>query len=102
MGKCEILLNRRIPGRLYRDFSVTVYNNGREIDFLAERDRKKYYIQVAYSVVEEKAWEREFSAFSGIPTTDRKILITNDDIDYSISAVEHIKLSDFLTQLKPF
>jgi len=88
---------------IYRDFSVTVYdNNGREIDFLAEKDKKRYYIQVAYSVVEDKAWHREFGAFSGIPATDRKILITNDDIDYSTSAVEHIRLSDFLTQLKPF
>lgn len=86
---------------MYRDFSVTVFdNNGREIDFLAEKDRKKYYIQVAYSVVEEKAWRREFGAFSGIPATDRKIIITNDDIDYSTSAVEHIRLSDFLTNLK--
>ena len=44
----------------------------------------------------EKTWKREFSAFSGIPAIDRKIMITNDDIDYSTSAVEHIRLSDFL------
>ena len=82
---------------LYRDYSVTVYdNNGREIDFLAEKGGKKYYIQVAWSVVESKAWEREFSAFSGIPVYDRKILITNDAVDYSTSAVEHIQLADFL------
>ena len=88
---------------IYRDFSVTVYdNNGREIDFLAEKEQKRYFIQVAYSVVEDKAWHREFGAFSGIPATDRKILITNDDIDYSTSAIEHIRLSDFLTQVKPF
>ena len=83
---------------VFRGFSVTVYdNNGREIDFLAEKDQKKYFIQVAYSVVEDKAWQREFGAFSGIPATDRKIVITNDDIDYSTSAVEHIRLSEFLT-----
>ena len=83
---------------MFRGFSVTVYdNNGREIDFLAERNRKKYYIQVAYSVVEDKAWKREFGAFSGIPAIDRKIIITNDDVDFSTSAVEHIKLSAFLT-----
>ena len=88
---------------MFRGFSVTVYdNNGREIDFLAERERKKYFIQVAYSVVEDKAWQREFGAFSGIPATDRKIVITNDDIDYSTSAVEHIRLSEFLTNHSVF
>ena len=82
---------------VYRGFSVTVFdNNGREIDFVAEKDLKKTYIQVAYSVVDEKTWEREFSAFSGIPAYNRKVLITNDDVDYSTSAVEHIRLADFL------
>ena len=82
---------------LYRKYSVTVYdNNGREVDFLAQKDGKKYYVQVAYSVEDEKAYEREFSAFKGLSQIDKKILITNDDIDYSTSNVEHIKFKDFL------
>ena len=35
-----------------------------EIDFVANKGNKQYYIQVAYSVAEEKAYEREFGAFS--------------------------------------
>ncbi len=82
---------------VYMDYNVTVYNNnGKEIDFLAQKDNKKYYIQVAYSVAEDKAYEREFSAFSNIDNLSQKIIITNDDIDYSTSAVKHIKLKDFL------
>jgi len=82
---------------MYRGFTVTVYdNNGKEVDFLAEKAGKRYFIQVAWSVVENKAWEREFGAFAGLPTYDRKILITNDETDYSTSAIEHIKLVDFL------
>ena len=82
---------------VYMDYNVTVYNNnGREIDFLAQKDSKKYYIQVAYSVAEDKTYEREFSAFSNIDNLSQKIIITNDDIDYSTSAVQHIKLKDFL------
>lgn len=82
---------------VYMDYNVTVYNNnGREIDFLAQKDNKKYYIQVAYSVAEDKTYEREFSAFSNIDNLSQKIIITNDDIDYSTSAVQHIKLKDFL------
>ena len=57
---------------------------------------KKYYIQVAYSVAEDKAYEREFKAFNNIDNNSKKILITNDEIDYSTSVIEHIKLKDFL------
>ena len=83
---------------MFRGYSVSVFdNNGHEIDFLAEKDMKKTYIQVAYSVIDDKTWKREFGAFSGIPTYDRKVIITNDDVDYSTSAIEHIRLTDFLS-----
>ena len=82
---------------LFRNYNVTVYDNkGREIDFFAEKNGKKYLIQVAYSVVEDKAYEREFSAFAGIDNTIKKIIITNDDFDYSTSMVYHYKLKEFL------
>ena len=71
-------------------------NKGREIDFRAVRDGKLYLIQVAYSVAEEKVYDREFSAFAGIDNTVKKIIITNDEIDYSTSTVYHYKLRDFL------
>ena len=86
---------------IYLGYEVTVYNNkGREIDFRASRDGKLYLIQVAYSVAEEKTYEREFSAFANIDNTVKKIIITNDDIDYSTSTVYHYKLRDFLLMNK--
>lgn len=82
---------------VYMGYEISVYNNaGKEIDFLAQRGNKKYFIQVAYSVMEDKAYAREFEAFSGLDNLSQKILITNDDIDYSTSVVRHIKLKDFL------
>ena len=82
---------------LYRGCNVTVFDNkGKEIDFLAVKDNKKYYIQVAYSVAEEKAYQREFAAFADIDNLSQKILITNDDIDYSTSMVKHVPLREFL------
>ena len=82
---------------LYMGYEVSVYDNkGREIDFRAVKDNKVYLVQVAYSVAEDKAYERELSAFSGIDNSVKKILITNDDIDYSTSTVYHYKLRDFL------
>lgn len=82
---------------LYMGYEVSVYSNkGKEVDFRAVRDGKIFLVQVAYSVAEDKAYEREFSAFSGLDNTMKKIIITNDDIDYSTSTVYHYKLKDFL------
>ena len=83
---------------IYMGYEVYVYNdNGKEIDFLASKNWKQYYVQVAYSVAEEKTYQREFGAFKNIDNLSQKIIITNDDIDYSTSTVRHIKLKDFLT-----
>lgn len=82
---------------LYMGYEVSVYSNkGREVDFRAVRDGKIFLVQVAYSVAEDKAYEREFSAFSGLDNSVKKIIITNDDVDYSTSTVYHYKLKDFL------
>lgn len=82
---------------IYMGYKINVYYNGKnEIDFIAQNDGKKYYIQVAYSVSDNKAYEREFRAFSNLDFSYKKILITNDDIDYSTSTVIHLKLKDFL------
>ncbi len=82
---------------IYMGYNISVYNNnGKEVDFLAQKGNKKYYIQVAYSIAEEKAYNREFRAFANIDNLYQKIIITNDDIDYSTATVKHIKLKDFL------
>ena len=82
---------------VYMGYDVSVFDNGgREIDFLAEKDGLRYYVQAAYSVAEDKAYEREFGAFRGVSQTDKRIIITNDDIDFSTSSVQHIRMSDFL------
>ncbi len=82
---------------LYKGYEVTVYEHEKgEIDFRASKDGKLYLMQVAYSVADEKAYEREFRVFNKLDNSIKKILITNDDIDYSTSTVEHIRLKNFL------
>ena len=89
----NIVLNELI----YRGYELSVYdNNGREIDFRAVKGQKVYLVQVAYSIAEDKAYEREFSAFAHLDNAAKKIIITNDDIDYSTSTVFHYRLKDFL------
>lgn len=89
----NIVLNELI----YMGYDVKVHNNkGKEIDFRAEKNGKLYLVQVAYSIAENQAYEREFFAFADIDNSVKKIIITNDDIDYSTSVVYHYKLKDFL------
>ena len=81
----------------FMGYEVSVYSNkGRKIDFRAVKDGKLYLVQVAYSVAEEKTYNREFSAFAGLDNTMKKIIITNDDLDFSTSTVYHYRLRDFL------
>lgn len=83
---------------IWRGYSVKVYSDGgREIDFMTTKKGKVYYVQAAYSVADEKAYQREMSAFDRIGNTSQKILITTDPVDYSTSAVRHIRFDDFLT-----
>ena len=82
---------------VYMGYDVYVLKHqGKEIDFLVQKENKKYYVQVAYSIAEEKTYNREFSAFANLDNLSQKIMITNDEIDYSTSPVRHIQLKDFL------
>ena len=78
-------------------YEVAGFTKGtQEIDFLAAKNGKEYLIQVAYSIAEESTYEREFSLFNTLDQSRKKIIITNDEVDYSTSTVEHITLARFL------
>ena len=82
---------------IYMGYSLAVFNiNGKEIDFLATKNGKEYFVQVTYSIAENSTYEREFAPFNMTDNSRKKIIITNDEIDYSTSTVQHIKLEDFL------
>ena len=82
---------------IYMGYSLQVFFDGKnEIDFVARKGNKQYYIQAAYSVVEEKAYELEFGAFSKLDNSCQKIVISNDEVDFSTSAVRHILFRDFV------
>lgn len=82
---------------LYRGFNLFVFREGsQEADFLAEKNNRQYLIQVAYSIAEESTYRREFALFNKLDQTREKIIITNDDFDFSTSTVRHINLKEFL------
>ena len=82
---------------LYRGFNLFVFREGSQgVDFLAEKNNRQYLIQVAYSIAEESTYRREFALFNKLDQSREKIIITNDDFDFSTSTVRHINLKEFL------
>ena len=82
---------------VYMGYTLSVFRmDNQEIDFLARKGTREYLIQVAYSIAEESTYNREFALFNRLDQSRRKIIITNDEVDFSTSAVRHIRLRDFL------
>lgn len=82
---------------IYMGYDLKVYEGENfEVDFIASKNKKAYYIQVALSVADDKTYEREMRGFDILDNSIAKILITNDDFDFSTSTVKHIKFKDLV------
>lgn len=83
---------------LYRGYQLRVFinSNNKEIDFLATKNGKNYLIQVAHCIIDDKAYEREMSAFDNVDNSYKKIIISLDNADFSTSQVVHINFSKFI------
>lgn len=72
-------------------------NNDREIDFVVQKsNNKREYYQVAYSVNDEKTFNREVSAFERIKDNYPKYLLTMDYDNTSINGIQKINVIDWL------
>jgi len=71
-----------------------------EIDFIAERNGNKIYIQVAYVLNDELTKKREFSNLLKISNNYRKYVVTMDEYNTNSNyeGIEHVHLRHFLTK----
>lgn len=67
-----------------------------EMDFVARKDQKTVYIQVAYILADDGVIDREFGAFYGTKDNYPKYVITLDEKDFSREGIIHINMMDFL------
>ena len=67
-----------------------------EVDFVAVRNSKKCFIQVAYLLASQETIDREFGAFKNIQDFSPKIVMSLDKLDMSRNGIEHINIVDFL------
>lgn len=71
----------------------------KEIDFIAEKQGEKRYIQVAYKLESEATVEREFSVLKQIDDHYPKFVVTMDDLwSENIDGITHVYIADFLSQ----
>ena len=68
----------------------------KEIDFVAEKQGKIIYVQVAYLLFDKKAQEREFGNLLKIEDNYPKFVVTMDEVDMSQKGIIHLNIKDFL------
>lgn len=82
---------------LRRNYKVYVGKKGDlEIDFIAEKQGKKLYVQVAYLLAGEETVKREFSVYNSVKDSYPKYVVSMDDIDFSQNGIIHKNIKDFL------
>ena len=82
---------------LRRNYKVYVGKKGDlEIDFIAEKQGKKIYVQVAYLLANEETIRREFSVYNAVKDSYPKYVVSMDELDFSQNGIIHKNLKDFL------
>ena len=82
---------------LRRNYKVYVGKKGDlEIDFIAEKQGKKIYVQVAYLLANEETIRREFSVYNAVKDSYPKYVVSMDDLDFSQNGIIHKNIKDFL------
>ena len=96
-------LNKLLENIVYHhlkcmQFDVYIGQIGnKEVDFIASKNDQKYYIQVAYLLIEDTTIEREFGNLEAIKDNYPKLVITMDDVPMSNSnGIEHWNIRKFL------
>jgi predicted AAA+ superfamily ATPase len=81
-----------------REYKVYIGKlDSREIDFIAEKQGKKIYVQVAYKLENEATVHREFSPLLAVSDQYPKYVVTMDEFwKEDVEGVKHLQIQDFL------
>ena len=71
-----------------------------EIDFIAIKNGKKCFIQVAYLLASLQTITREFGAYKPISDASPKYVLSLDRLDMSRDGIIHMNILDFLLHKK--
>ena len=90
----ENIICLELLSRGYEVFIGKTYKG--EVDFVAMKNGKKCFIQVAYILETNETIDREFNAFSPIKDASPKYVLSLDKIDMSKNGITHLNIIDFL------
>ena len=91
----ENMVYLELLGRGYEVY-VGKKKSGGGIDFVAVKDGKKCFIQVAYLLATEETVKREFGAYGNVKDASPKYVMSMDTIDMSRDGIVHMNIEDFL------
>lgn len=84
---------------LQRGYDVYIgKTNSGEVDFIATKENKKEYYQVAYLLADDIVIEREFGALKLIDDNYPKYVLSLDKTDFSKDGIIHKNIIDFLLE----
>jgi predicted AAA+ superfamily ATPase len=76
------------------------WDQGKEIDFVCEKNGEKRYIQVAYLIPDDKVREREFGNLLNIRDNYPKLVLSMDNfIGTSYKGIEHKSILEFIAEI---
>ncbi|MEA1877943.1 MAG: ATP-binding protein [Bacteroidota bacterium] len=94
-GILENIVMLELKRRGYKVFIGKLYD--KEIDFIAEKNGNKIYIQVTYLMSEKSTIDREFSPLLAIRDHHPKYVVSMDKLWHdNIEGIKHIHIADFL------
>ncbi len=82
------------------NIKIGVLQKNKEIDFIAEKDGERKYIQVAVTVNDKATADREFGNLESIDDNYEKLVVTlRDSAPNTQRGIKMLSLRDFLTKL---
>lgn len=97
INKTMLLENVVYNELLVRGYNVHIGKTKKgEIDFIAIKNNKVSYFQVAYLLNNEDTLEREFNAFNCIKDNFPKYVLSLDELDFSKNGIIHFNLIKWL------
>lgn len=99
----DMRLNRFLENSVYLHLLRSGYQvfvggyNSKEIDFVAQKNNSKIYVQVSYLLSDEKVIEREFSNLMLIADNYPKYVVSLDEVSFgNYNGILHVRAWDFI------
>lgn len=100
-------INKVLENLVFNHLAICGYQimvgkiGNQEVDFIGTRNGEKLYIQVAYLLPDQAAWEREFGNLLEIKDNYPKMVVSMDElIGKQHEGISHIHIREFLSSYR--